>query len=109
MRLTGAGGHYDISNAYGSIVVEPTSDLKSVSVDAVRTEVTVGVPQLALFNYNLSTSQGKLLVPASYASRRTLIGRSTLQVTNAPKLPLIRISTSYAPVTLQILPLLIQR
>ncbi|HEX8425896.1 hypothetical protein [Hymenobacter sp.] len=109
VQLTGAGGTYAISNSYGSIVFEPNDELKSAFVDATRTEVTIGVPQLSLFNYNLGTSQGKLVVPASYTSKRTLTGRNTLQVTNDAKLPLIRVSTSYAPITLQTQPLLIQR
>ncbi|WP_375435866.1 hypothetical protein [uncultured Hymenobacter sp.] len=108
VQLTGAGGTYAISNAYGTIVFEPNDELKSAFVDASRTEVTIGVPQLSLFNYNLGTSQGKLVVPASYPSKRTLTGRNTLQVTNDAKLPLIRVSTSYAPITLQTQPLLVQ-
>lgn len=109
VQLTGAGGTYAISNAYGSIIFEPNDELKSAFVDASRTEVTIGVPQLSLYNYNLGTSQGKLVVPASYTSKRTLTGRNTLQVTNDAKLPLIRVNTSYAPITLQTQPLLIQR
>ncbi|MDF7814440.1 hypothetical protein [Hymenobacter sp. YC55] len=109
VQLTGAGGTYAISNAYGSIVFEPNDELKSAFVDATRTEVTIGVPKLSQYNYNLGTSQGKLVIPASYTPKRTLTGRNTLQVTNDAKLPLIRVSTSYAPITLQTQPLLIQR
>ncbi|UOQ66579.1 hypothetical protein [Hymenobacter volaticus] len=109
VQLTGAGGTYAISNAYGSVVFEPNDELKSAFVDATRTEVTIGVPQLSQYNYNLGSSQGKLVIPASYTSKRTLTGRNTLQVTNDAKLPLIRVNTSYAPITLQTQPLLIQR
>lgn len=109
VQITGAGGTYAISNSYGSVVLEPSDELKSAFIDATRTEVTIAVPQLGLFNYDFSTSQDKLVVPAGYTPHRTLTGRNTLQVTNAPKLPLIRVSTSYAPIKLQTQPLLIQR
>jgi len=108
VQLTGAGGTYAISNTYGSIVLEPTDELKSAFVDATRTEVKVGVPRLALFNYHLSTNQGKLIIPASYTSKRTLTGRNVLEVSNDPKAALIRVLTSYAPVTLQTQPLLVK-
>jgi hypothetical protein len=108
VQLTGAGGTYAISNAYGSIVLEPSDELKSAFVDASRTEVTVGVPRLSSFNYHLTTNQGKLTIPASYTSKRTLTGRNLLEVTNDAKLPLIRVITSYAPITLQTQPLLVR-
>ena len=110
VRLTGAGGSYAIRNRYGSVLLEPTAALKSVFVDAERTEVTIGVPQLGLFNYLLSSAQGKLNLPPSLAERqRKSLGRNVLDVTNQARLPLIRVVTSYAPVTLRTQPLLIQR
>jgi len=110
LRLTGAGGSYAIRNRYGSVLLEPTAELKSVFVDAERTEVSVGVPQLGMFNYRLSTAQGQLTVPASLAAgQRKSLGHNVLETTNAARLPLIRVVTSYAPITLQALPLLIKR
>jgi len=111
LRLTGAGGRCTIRNHYGSVQLEPAADLQSVVVDAERTEVRVGVGQLARFNYQFSTAQGQLVVPASLAGGvRTRTGRQLLEVSNQPHLPLIRVVTSYAPITLQLIsPLLIQR
>jgi hypothetical protein len=110
VRLTGVGGSYAIRNRYGSVLLEPTAELKSVFVDAERTEVTIGVPQLGLFNYLLSTAQGTMTVPPGLAaSQRKTLGRSVLDVTNQTRLPLIRVVTSYAPITLRAQPLLIRR
>ncbi|RYU81866.1 hypothetical protein [Hymenobacter persicinus] len=110
VRLTGVGGRYSIRNRYGSVLLEPTAELKSAFVDAERTEVTIGVPQLGAFNYLLSTAQGQLTVPASLSEgQRKSLGRAVLDVTNQARLPLIRVVTSYAPVTLRVQPLLIQR
>ncbi|GAA3925871.1 hypothetical protein [Hymenobacter algoricola] len=110
VRLTEAGGTYAIRNRYGSVLLEPTGELKSAFVDAERTEVIIGVPQLGLFNYLLTTAQGPLTVPAALAGRpRKSLGRSMLDVTHQARLPLIRVVTSYAPIILQTQPLLIQR
>lgn len=110
LHLTGAGGSYAIRNRYGSVLLEPTAELKSIFIDAERTEVSIGVPQLNAFNYHLATAQGKLTVPASLAAaQRKSLGRNVLDVTNQARLPLIRVVTSYAPILLQTLPLLIQR
>ncbi|SHI89825.1 hypothetical protein SAMN02745146_1844 [Hymenobacter daecheongensis DSM 21074] len=111
VRLTAAAGRYTIRNRYGSVLLEPTSELQSAFIDAERTEVTISVPQLGLFNYHLTTAQGALLVPPSLAAANPGKGasRHALILTQQPRLPLIRVVTSYAPLTLRAQPLLIKR
>ncbi|QNH61605.1 hypothetical protein [Hymenobacter sediminicola] len=110
LSLVGAGGSYSIRNRYGSVLLEPTAELKSVFIDAQRTEVKIGVPQLGLYQYNLSTAHSTLTVPASYAGGvRKTTGQESLRISTAARLPLIRVLTSYAPITLQAQPLLIKR
>jgi hypothetical protein len=109
VQLTGIAGNYAIRNRYGSVLLEPTAELKSATVDAERTEVKVVVPQLGLFNYTLSSSHNALNVPATLGNLvRKLGGTQTLR-TNTARLPLIRVVTSYAPLTLETSPLLIKR
>jgi hypothetical protein len=109
VQLTGVGGNYAIRNRYGSVTLEPTAELRSATVDAERTEVKVTVPQLGLFNYTLSTSHNTLSVPGTLTGAVRSSGGSQTLRTNTARLPLIRVVTSYAPVTLQPAPLLIQR
>ncbi|GAB2957310.1 hypothetical protein GCM10027048_24770 [Hymenobacter coalescens] len=110
VRLLAAGGNYAIRNRYGSVTIEPTAELRSMDVAAERAEVKVTVPQTGLFNYVLSTNRGTLTVPAALSSGvRKTGGLQTLRVNNPGRLPLIRVVTSYAPLTLQTPPLLIQR
>lgn len=102
IRLLGMAGRCTVRNRYGSVLLEPTAELKSAFLDVERTDVTLSVPQPELFNFNLSSAQGSLLVPPRYeAAQRTAGGRSTLQLTNGPALALIRVNTSYAAITLQ--------
>lgn len=110
LRFTEAGGSYSIRNRYGSVLLEPGAELKSVFIDAQRTEVTIRVPQLSAFHYNLSTAHSTLTVPAGYeGSLRKTTGQSSLRVSTPVRLPLIRVLTSYAPITLQTLPMLMRR
>jgi hypothetical protein len=110
LRLTDAAGSYTIRNRYGSVSLEPTAELKSAFIDAVRTEVHLQVPQLSLFSYNLSTTQSTLTVPASLRETvRQTTGRQSLRQDGSPRAPLIRVQTTYAPVTLQNQPLLIKQ
>ena len=103
--LQQAAGTYAIRNRYGSVLVEPAEGLRSLDIEAERTEVKVGVARAERFNYRLSNSQGALVLPPGLAGAQTRsLGRNVLQMNNQAKLPLIRISTSYAPITIQSLP-----
>jgi hypothetical protein len=110
LRLAGAGGRYTIRNRYGSVRLEPTAALLSAFVDAERTAVSFGVPQLDHFRYRLTTTQGTLTVPPSLAGTlRIRPGRQVLDLGKPAQRPLIRVETTYAPITLESLaPLLIR-
>ncbi|MGI4872553.1 MAG: hypothetical protein ACRYFX_15420 [Janthinobacterium lividum] len=107
VRLLGLGGSCVVRNYYGSIQVQPAADLRQLQVEADRTEVVISAPELALFTYQLSVLQGELLVPAAYAaSKKATASRASLTTrpTAGPR-PVVRVSTSYAPLTLQLQPL----
>ncbi|MBC6697644.1 hypothetical protein [Hymenobacter sp. BT190] len=110
LRLTGASGSYTIRNRYGSVLLQPGSNLQSVFIDAQRTEVKLEALQPDMFSYNLSTAHSTLAVPAAYTGAvRKTTGQQSLRLTAPGRAPLIRVLTSYAPITLQIQPLLIKR
>jgi len=103
--LLGLGGSCVVHNFYGSVRVQPTAALRKLTLETDRSEVVISVPQLEQFAYQLSTQQGSLTVPATYAAaRRGTEARATLTVA-APTRPLVRASTTYAPLTLQTQPL----
>ncbi|MDO7876184.1 hypothetical protein Q5H93_15675 [Hymenobacter sp. ASUV-10] len=105
LRLTQAAGRYTIRNRYGSVYFAPTAALLGAFIDAERSAVTLAVPQLDHFRYRLATAQGTLTVPPSLAAARR--GRPThpsLDVPIPAPAPLIRVETSYAPLTLETLP-----
>lgn len=110
VQLRAAGGHYAIRNRYGSVVLEPSAELLSATVEAERTEVKLTVPRLDQFDYTLSTTRNVLTVPSALSSQVRKTGsQQTLRSGNGGRLPLIRVVTSYAPILLQTPPLLIQR
>lgn len=104
VQLLGLGGSCTVHNFYGSVRVQPTAALRKLSIETDRTEVVISVPQPEQFAYQLSAQQGALTVPAAYAAaRRGTEARATLTV--AGSRPLVRASTTYAPLTLQTQPL----
>ncbi|TGE07626.1 DUF4097 family beta strand repeat-containing protein [Hymenobacter fodinae] len=110
IRLSGIAGRYTIHNTYGSIQLEPTAGLTGVQVTAARTEVTVLVPQMDLFSYEFTTVHGSIKLPANSTFSPGVVNtRTFFQVQYRKADPLIRINTSYAPVTLQVNPLLLRR
>jgi hypothetical protein len=109
IQLTRAGGTYSIHNSYGSVLVEPSEELKSLSIEAERSEVKIGVARLDRYNYRFGNTHGALVLPASLSGAQARsLGRNTFNVINQARLPLIRVSTSFAPITLQATPLVAQ-
>ena len=110
VQLLGAGGNYSISNRYGSVALEPTTELRSATIDAERTEVKLTVPHPEQFDYSLSTSHNTLTVPASLSNLvRRQGNQQSLRTKAGSRLPLIRAVTSYAPILLQTPALLLKR
>ncbi|MGY2130921.1 hypothetical protein ACW9KT_01745 [Hymenobacter sp. HD11105] len=106
IQLVGLGGECSVRNYYGSVRVQPTAALHKLTVVADRTEVVISAPQPDLFSYQLSVQQGALTVPSGYASaKKGSSSRGSLTVsTDAPR-RIVRVTTSYAPLTLQTEPL----
>lgn len=97
LSLRTVGGSYAIRNRYGSIRLEPTEELTSVVIDAERTEITVLPPALAQFNYQLTATHGTLNVPATDLGAAKTTWKSSVP----GRRPLLRLTTTYAPITLQ--------
>lgn len=109
LRFTAASGSYTIRNRYGSVLLQPGSDVKSIFIDGQRTEVKLDVLQPEQFSYNLSAAHSTLVVPASYAEAvRKTPGQQSLRLITPGGAPLIRVLTSYAPITLHVVPLIIK-
>jgi hypothetical protein len=109
IQLTQADGTYAIRNTYGSVLVEPGEELKSLYIEAERSEVKIGVARLDRYNYRFGNTHGPLVLPASMSAAQTKsLGRNTLNVVNKARLPLLRVYTSFAPITLQATPLVVQ-
>jgi hypothetical protein len=97
--LKSIAGGYAIRNRYGSIRLEPTAELTGINIDAERTEISVLPPPLMQFNYQLTANHGTLSVPATYPDAGG--NRTSWRSLGAERRPLIRIITTYAPITLQ--------
>lgn len=104
VQLLGLGGTCLVRNYYGSVRAQPTAALRKLVVEADRTEVLISVPQPELFDYRLSVQQGTLTVPpALAAAKKGTASHGSLSTTAAGAArPLVRVSTSYAPLTLQL-------
>lgn len=110
VRLLELGGSCVVRNFYGSIRAQPTAALRKLTVQADRTEVTISAPQPEQFSYQLSVQQGSLLVPTSLAAaKKGSASHPTLSSgPGGAGRPVVRASTSYAPLTLQTQPLTAQ-
>ena len=105
--LTDLAGTCVVRNYYGSVRVQPAPGLRKLTVVADRSEVVLSAPQPELFAYQLSVQHGTLALPAAYeAARRGGSGGGSLSTpAGSPARPLLKVSTSYAPLTLQAQPL----
>ncbi|HEX8325933.1 MAG TPA: hypothetical protein VF629_00225 [Hymenobacter sp.] len=103
VQLLGLGGSCFVRNYYGSVRVQPVAALRKLTVEADRTEVVISAAEPERFAYQLNVLQGELTVPPAYAdAKKGTSSRASL--TSKPAAgarPLVRVSTSYAPLTLQ--------
>jgi hypothetical protein len=106
VQLLGLGGQCTVRNYYGSVRVQPAVGLRKLKVEADRTEVILSTTEPEHFTYQLEVLQGALTVPATYAAARKGSASHAALATkpSAPGQPVIRISTSYAPLTWQLQP-----
>lgn len=104
VQLLGLGGNCLVRNYYGSVRAQPTAALHQLVVEADRTEVTISAQPLDLFDYRLSVRQGALTVPPALAAAKKGTASHATLTTTAPGAarPVVRVSTSYAPLILQL-------
>ena len=103
VQLLELGGSCFVRNYYGSVRVQPAAGLRKLTVEADRTEVVISAAEPELFTYQLNVLQGELAAPTAYAAaKKASATRASLTTKPAagPR-PLVRVSTSYAPLTLQ--------
>lgn len=106
VQLLGLGGQCTVRNFYGSVQVQPVASLRNLTIEADRSEVTLSTAEPERFAYQLEVLQGALTVPPAYAAtKKGSASRSTLTTKAAtPAQPVVRVSTSYAPLTWQVQP-----
>jgi hypothetical protein len=106
VQLLGLGGQCVVRNYYGSVRVQPAAGLRKLIVEADRTEVLLSTSEPERFAYQLQVVQGELTVPLAYAAaKKGPANRATLLTKRiASTQPVVRISTSYAPLTWQLQP-----
>jgi hypothetical protein len=107
VQLLGLGGQCRVRNYYGSVRVQPAAGLRQLTVEADRTEVILSTSEPERFAYQLQVLQGELTVPPAYAAaKKGATNRASLTIKpTAPTQPVVRVSTSYAPLTWQLQPL----
>lgn len=109
VQLVDLAGKCLVHNFYGSVRVQPAASLRQLTVEADRTEIVISTTQPEQFAYQLGVQQGTLAVPASLAGvKKSSAARVILTTAPAAGRPLVRASTSYAPLTLQTQPLAAQ-
>ena len=106
VQLLGLGGQCTVRNFYGSVRVQPAASLRKLTVEADRSEVLLSTAEPEQFAYQLEVLQGALTVPPAYAAtKKGSASRATLTTkATTPAQPVVRISTSYAPLTWQTQP-----
>jgi hypothetical protein len=106
VQAQGLGGNCTVNNYFGSVRLQLAATLNKLTVVADRTEVVLSAPQPELFAYQLAVQQGALTVPTAYtASKKGSGSRATLTASKADSKRVVRVNTSYAPLTLQTEPL----
>lgn len=110
VQLLGLGGSCFVRNYYGSVRAQPAAGLRKLTVEADRTAVVISAPEPEAFAYQLQVLQGELTVPPAYtAAKKASASRASLTTKPAAGTrPVVRIATSYAPLTLQAQPLATQ-
>jgi hypothetical protein len=101
MILSNVGGAYKIESSYGKITITPTSNFKGLDINSSKTEVVFNSRDYR-YNYKLSTTFSDIQLPEEYRKNiaKSMAGKSSFDLKAATENPLIQISTSYSPITL---------
>ncbi|GGH90261.1 hypothetical protein GCM10011495_35730 [Hymenobacter frigidus] len=107
IQLRELGGTCLVRNYYGSIQVQPAVGLRKLTVEADRTQIVISTAEPERFTYQLQVLQGELSVPPAYAAAKKITTARAALTTQPTAIaqPLVRVNTSYAPLTWQIQPL----
>lgn len=93
-----AEGDFHIHANDGKISLEAARHLRNFNVDAVRTEVSLSVPDLSAYNWNLSTSYAGIVTFDSELAKSIMKGgggKTMLKTPVIKSLPYVKINTSY--------------
>lgn len=93
-----AEGDFYIHANDGKISLATNRHLRNFNVDAVRTEVSLSVPDLSAYNWNLSTSYASIVTfdsELTQSIKKGGGGRTILKTPVTKSLPQVKISTSY--------------
>jgi hypothetical protein len=101
MIFSNVGGAYKIESAYGKITISPTSNFKGLDINSSKTEVVFNSRDYP-YNYKLSTTFSDIQLPEEYKKNlsKSMAGKSSFDLQAATESPLVKISTSYSPITL---------
>jgi hypothetical protein len=105
IHLTRAAGSYNIHNSYGEISVSATPALTNLHIASSRTAISVDVPAFEQYSYALATSFSDIHLPANAGGEieKNIAGKKTYHAQSVkPHTALIKISTSFSPITIHV-------
>lgn len=104
MSFTNVGGYYKIESSYGKITITPSSSFKGLDINSSKTEVVFNSKDYP-YNYKLSTLFSEIQLPEEYRKNiaKNMAGKSSFDLQKASENPLVKISTSYSPITLNMI------
>jgi hypothetical protein len=104
MSFANVGGYYKIESSYGKITVTPSSNFKGLDINSSKTEVVFNSKDYP-YNYKLSTLFSDIQLPEEYRKNiaKNMAGKSSFDLQKATESPMIKISTSYSPITLNMI------
>jgi hypothetical protein len=104
MNFFNVGGYYKIESSYGKITLTPSSNFKGLDINSSKTEVVFNSKDYP-YNYKLSTLFSDIQLPEEYRKSlaKNMAGKSSFELQKTSESPMIRISTSYSPITLNMI------
>jgi hypothetical protein len=104
MSFANVGGYYKIESSYGKITISPSTGFKGLDINSSKTEVVFNSKDYP-YNYKLSTYFSDIQLPEEYRKNiaKNMAGKSSFDMQKASESPLIKISTSYSPITLNMI------
>ncbi len=104
IQLKQIGGRYHIKSNYGKITVQAAASINQFTVDASRTEIEFATADAPAYRYQLTTSCDAIvtILPGTREEDDNPLSckKSFTTIDNTQK-PLIKISTTYSPITIK--------